>query len=275
MARFVTVQVSLDERTIPVPPVDIEFRPIDLPTIGPVDFPNIEFGPFEFPLPNIEIPEFSFKVPTVFVGLGFESIPDLGPFPIPEVDLPELFIATRLVTIPGIDFTIRVVDPFGSRLIGGDVTLTDFILRTPGTIPVPSVDVGEDTLTVGGQVILLQDIRIPALRVLLPDIPEFDLPSFGVVSGIALTGEVAVPDPSSVRADVTVDAGAIRAFALEPVPEWVLSADPSDLLDVVLTAAERNVTAGLARRLRGLAEGLAEVVLSAETKQELRERARE
>lgn len=275
MADWVTSEVSVDTVRIPTPPVRFSSRTIPFPTIGPYRFPSIRFGPFRTDLPTVAIPRVSFRVPDVSVGWDREPLPSIGPIPIPDVRLPFLDIDTRTETIPLVNVSVRVVDPWGSRLRGGDVDLDLYRVGSPGSVFVPDVDVSHHRVRFGGQRYHFPDVEIPRLSVSLPDIGRINLPDVRVPTRATLTGTVAVPDPTSLAVSVGVEWPAVRAFALEPVAEWATSSDPADLLDAVLSAVESNLTAGLLRRATGIVEGALQLALAEETKQDLREQARE
>lgn len=275
MPDFLTAEASVDTVDIPTPPVELDRETVSFPTFGPFRLPDIDFGPFRFDLPDVSIPEVNVPVPSVDVRTDFESLPDIGPIPDVDVDLPFLDIDTDPVTIPVVDYTIWVVDPFGSELVGGDVDISFYDIDTPGFIPVPDVDVRVTDFPVGGQFFRIPDVDIPGIDVRLPDIPELSLPDVAVPVGARLTGSFGVADPTTLSVSVGVEWGSVQSFVLQPIPGGFLTEPVVWAFESVLSELESRITVDTAKRIEQVLDGFLELLLSDETKQKVNDLRRE
>jgi hypothetical protein len=278
MPEWVTVDIDFETLSIPAPPIDIDTEPIHLPDIGPFSLPSFSFGPIDFPPDTVRIPEFRVPFIDVLPGTQTVTLPDLGPFPIPKLPSIDLDIKTNSVTIPLIDFDIKVIAPFRSGLDFGNIGFRDFTLKSPGSIQFPTISVVTDQITVGGDKLGLPSFDIPRVDTGGLSIPEVDLSEIPRPTGASLEGSIDVPDPTTLGASVSVDFDAIKDFVLAALPTDFVADAAEWVFFTVLDQATKHITKPVANTLKAIIEGFLQLLLSPETKETVAEagaRARE
>jgi hypothetical protein len=216
----------------------------------------VNLGSITLFLPSINLSE------TVEFGGGELSVR------VPDVTLPYLDIVTRDVTV--FEVTFEVIDPLLSGLEGGFVGSTRVDVGTIPEASIPTYEVSKEFRDINLGRVDIPEIVLPRLSLDLPDIPRIELPSARFPISITFEGSVQVPDPSGLRASVSVNQGAIRSFVLEPVPTTFLQSPPTYVYNVAIAEAENRITTNFPQRLKQFADSLLDEVLSSDTKERLR-----
>lgn len=268
MAEWVTVEVTADTISVPAPPPFIIWSDYNPPTIGPYEFPDINYGGGTAGGFSVDLGSITIFIPrinlseTVEFGGGELSVR------VPDVTLPYLDIVTREVTVFEVSF--EVIDPLLSGLEGGFVGSTRVDVGTIPEASIPTYEVSNDFQEIELGRVDIPEIVLPRLSLDFPDIEEIDLPSARFPISITFEGSVQVPDPSSLRASVSVNQGAIRSFVLDPVPTTFLQSPPTYVYNVALSEAENRINTNLPQRLKQFADAFLEEVLSQDTRERLR-----
>lgn len=271
MAKWVSVEIDFDPLSIPTPPVDIDTETVYLPDIGPFSFPELDFGPIDFPPDEVRLPEFTVPDVDVFPGVQTVPLPDLGPIPIPKLSSIDLGLATRTVTVPVIGFDISIIDPFSSAIDLSNAEFRDFTLNTPGSVLVPFSNVNVDPRTVGGDKLGLPSFTIPRVETPGLSIPKIDLPDIPKPTGASLEGSIDVPDPTTLDASVSVDFDAIKDFVLDALPTDFVADASAWVFFTVLKQFQQHISKPVAKTLKTIIEGFLQLLLTEETKQKVAE----
>jgi hypothetical protein len=297
MSDFLTLDVTVSERSISAPPIDLSFDTVTLPTIGPYSVGGIDFDGAFYNLPDLYVPPLPVPYPDLSVGSEERTISVPVPFPTADFTPPDLEIETKSFRIPVAGVTIDIVDPLRSSLDGGNVGL-DLNWQSFGRtvdVPDPSLSIGKryitgsslDPFNFGSDVFTSNPSNDPILNTPLPtisippirndglSIPEFDLPSFGYVDGVSLAGSVTVPDPAGISVDASLDIDGLADYVLDPIPSDFLANPTQWAFFAVLDETANHITETVAQALREITEGFFDLLMESETKERLREQNRD
>jgi len=267
---FLTVDVTVSRRSIPAPPVSIDTAPVILPDVPSLDIKDVFKPPQVFILPSVDLPPDTFEVDVPTRAFSSIPLPDTESFEVPEVLLPILNVATQARNI--LDRFLAVIDPERTRLIGGSVFQRLVRgLELPEAL-VPDVDIEQEIRETTGLFQNLPNIIVDGVDIPQPDFGGRDFPNVSVPTGAGLEGSVEVPDPTGIDVDVDLDTTGLRSFALEPVPDGILSDPKAFAFTAARAYFEAQLGLGITTALRSTVEATLQVVLTEDTRERLRER---
>jgi len=294
-AAGVEVRLRFDSVSVEVPTVSVQEEQVAVRLPSGLLPNRLDLGRLRVDLGRVSLPTVNetLRVPDI----SFESINLPSDITIPTVSFTPGWIGTQRVSIPTPfgQFELEVIDPFGFRLPDVDVGFRSVNLPGFQSFPVPEADT--ETVRVDLGAVDLPEINENLGSVPLPDVPAETLASFPLPSIKTSTSTESFPDPSTLRVEVAVDDDTLAdtllpdgalAF-LRDTESAVLGAltdatgVATDLFtdtarfvfETAFTELESRVTEQTAERIKSLVEGFLQLLLSEDTKQDLRERRRE
>lgn len=271
--QLVTVEITSESLDVPTPPIDFDFRSVSLPDIPRVRLPDIEIDPTFFRLPVPDVDSRFVAVPDVDVSSDFVDLGETPAIPVPDVDLPELVVDTNEIEVFGVG--IDVVDPFGTRLVGGDVG-TDFVGPIDlGFVRVPDVDVDRDFIEVPTIDVDRQTFRVPGFSQSLPSFGPFRFPSITIPTDFRLTGSIAVVDPLSLGADVQTNFDPLRQEIFGAFPDGLISDPLVWSFETAVSGFKGLIGSGGGTTLKDALEAFLDAALEDGTKERLQTRNRD
>jgi hypothetical protein len=291
----IEVSLQFESRTVSLPTVSVrdDTQVVQLP--APLRGGQLDLGRLRLELGTVSLGEEEVQLP--IPDIGFEVIRLPGQIQVPTVDFEPGRLATRTVGIPTPLGTlpVSVIDLGGSRL--PDVDVGGRSVGLPGNVILNVPEPGVETVTLSLPAVELPDINTSLGSVPLPDVGAGVLARFPLPRITVESEEVAVPRPGTLGVAVDVDTDRLAAALLPPgalaflrsPQESVLQAltdatgvspelftdTPRFVFETVFAELESRVTEATARRIRELTNGFLELVLTEETKQDLRDRTRE
>lgn len=273
MADLVEVEVLSDTVSVPVPEIVVGTDSISLPSIPGLSLPDLPVPDVRLTDQLVGLPSASVTVPDVSVRTDSVFLPPLPAFPYVETFTLDLDVDFQ--TFEFVGFLSPVTLPVGVDLIGPDISFGFFDPPDLPVLRIPDIDIRFRQELVGGG-----SLRIPAVDVTtdvirLPDLAPVSFPSIPVPDVRVAVDQVAIPDPTTLRADVAVNTAEFRRVLLGPLPTGLLEDPPGYVFTAVVAEFESRIGDGLLGTLRRLVNSILESALSEETKQRLRDRAEE
>jgi len=268
--QLVTVEINVQTIDVPTPPIDFGFQAVTFPTIGPYEIPDIRLQPVSVDLPDINIDPVSIPVPGIAVGVTDIELGETPPIPIPDVDLPELLIETFDIEVLGQELSI--IDPFGTRLVGGRVGFDRIGPFDLGSIPVIDVDVSRGTVTTPGFSRRLPTITTPGLDIDTPDVPTFALPNVQIPTDFRLVGTLAVPDPLSIDPEVSTNFAPLRQQIFGAFPAQLISDPLVWSFETAVSGFQSLIGSGGLTTVKDTIDAALDAALGDDTKERLQER---
>lgn len=273
MADLVEIEIRTDPVAIPVPDISVGEGSIptpDIPRFDP-DLPPV-------PIPvrgetRFTLPEFTVPVPTISEGETFIPLPTLPDiFYVEDVDL-GLDVEFQSFDFLGIEGFVTL--PVDVELDGPFVDFEFARFDLPAGLEVPSVDVGTALRRFGGDLVTLPGIEIERKPLPLPsfgpiEIPDIPFPDVQV-DPVGQTFNV----PTQAVPEVSVNTAEFRRVLLGPLPAGFLEDPPGYVFTAVVAEFESRIGDGLLGTLRRLVDKLLDAALADETRQRLRDRARD
>jgi hypothetical protein len=294
-AAGVEVRLRFESVSVQVPSIQLQQEQVTV-RLPPDLLPNrLDLGRLRVDLGRLPLPTVSeqLRVPSI----SFESINLPSDITVPTVSFTPGRFSTQRVSIPTPfgQFGLEVIDPFGFQLPDVDVGFRSVNLPGFQSFPVPEPDTETVRVELGS--VDLPQINEDLGSVPLPDVPTGPLTSFPLPSIQTSTSTESFPDPSTLRLEVSVDEATLAdtllpdgALAFLRDTESAVLEALTDATGVVtdlftdtarfvyetaFTELENRVTDQTAERIKRLVEGFLQLLLSEDTKQDLREQRRE
>jgi hypothetical protein len=295
MPAGVTVELSVDERTVELPRVEVTTTQVTIDGPGRLLGGSVSLGRFQVDLGTLSLGSTSetISVPDI----TFESLNLPSSVSIPVVTFSPGRLGTQRVSIPTPfgEFALTVIDPFGTRFPDLDVGFRS--VGFPGFTSFPVPTFGTETVTLSLGTIDLPRIDQSLGEVSLPEIRLDRLAVFPRPEVTVETSTLSVLDPSTLQLDVAVETDTLadrllpdgtQAFfrdtesaVLEALTDAtgvatdLFTDTEAFVFETVFDALESRVTEQVAARITGVIEGFLQLLLEDDTKQDLRERRRE
>jgi len=273
VADLVEVEIRTDPVEIQVPDISVGEGSIptpDIPRFDP-DLPPV-------PIPvrgetRFTLPEFTVPVPTIRETEAFIPLPRLPDiFYVEDVDV-GLRVETETFDFLGIEGFATL--PTDVDLIGPDVDFEFVSFDLPVGLEVPSVDVGTTRRRFGGDLVTLPGIDIERQPLPLPSFGPVEIPDIPFPDVEADPAGQTFNVPTQVVPKVTVNTAEFRRVLLGPLPTGLLEDPPGYVFTAVVAEFESRIGDGLLGTLRRLVDKLLDAALADETRQRLRDRARD
>lgn len=295
MPAGIVVELQFETVSVEVPTLVVNEETVRVVLPELLSGGRLDLGRLRIPLGDVSLGSVSasLSVPTI----GFRSIDLPGSITVPTVDFFPGSIGTQSISIPTPfgQVSITVIDPTGFRLPSVDVGFRSQSLPGFQLLPVP--EPGFETVTISLPAVSLPDINQDLGSIRLPSVGPKELARFRVPTVQTNSSALEVPDPATLELLVDVDTDTL---ADELLPDGSLSFlrdtnsavlraltdttgvatelftdTASYVFETVFAELESRVTVDVAERIRRLAEGFLQLLLSDETKQELRQQRRE